>query len=293
MKIKHFLQLIRYKNLLMLGFVQLLFAYFLNAHSSSYNLFHLFLLIASTLFIATAGNIINDVFDVEIDRINKPKKLIVSKHISIKFAKIIYGFLNTIGLLLGFYLCYLVNQLNYLWIFVGIIIALYYYSKSLKGIALLGNIIVSLLIGITVLMVYLFHFPNVAFQDKDALYSYFIVYSVLAFSINLLREILKDIEDIDGDYSQGLKTLPILIGRKRTQQVLFYLAIILFFGIILLISASKKVPLQLFSFVFIIIPLGYFMYKIKDNESNTEIPKLSTLLKIIMLFGMLSVLFLP
>jgi len=292
MKIQHFLQLIRYKNLLMLAFVQAIFWLSFNDNfSSTYDIVSFILLIQTTVLLAAAGNIINDFFDVETDRINKPNKVLVGKVISGKSTLLVYYILNLFGVVSGIVLAYIQDKIIYGLLFIIISLILYYYSKSFKKIALLGNFIISFFIALSIYFVYLFKSLHFNYSEFDNIFrNQILVYSLLAFLLNFIREIVKDIEDVDGDYSQNMKTLPILIGKKRTQTIIFYLTLIPFIAIIMLISISKHTILIIYSLVFLIIPLGYFMYKIKDSKSKNEIHKLSALLKIIMLFGILSIL---
>ncbi len=287
---KHFLQLIRFENLLMLAFVQTIFWLRFN---DDLEILSFVLLLQSTLFLAAAGNIINDFFDVEVDRINKPDKVLVGNVISGKSILSIYYVLNFFGIISGIALAYFHGKIIYGLLFLLISMILFYYSKSLKRIALLGNFIVSFLIAISIVFIYIFKSVHLDFPEKDTSFKNLILgYSLFALVLNFIREIVKDIEDIDGDYIQNMKTLPIVIGRKRTQNIVFYLTFIPFISIILLVSKMNRIPLMIYSLVFIIIPLGYFMYQIKEAKSKRQFHKLSTLLKIIMLFGMLSVIFL-
>lgn len=294
MKIQHFLQLIRYKNLLMLAFVQAIFWLSFNDNfSSTYDIVSFILLIQTTVLLAAAGNIINDFFDVETDRINKPNKVLVGKVISGKSTLLVYYILNLFGVVSGIVLAYIQDKIIYGLLFIIISLILYYYSKSFKKIALLGNFIISFFIALSIYFVYLFKSLHFNYSEFDNIFrNQILVYSLLAFLLNFIREIVKDIEDVDGDYSQNMKTLPILIGKKRTQTIIFYLTLIPFIAIIMLISISKHTILIIYSLVSLIIPLGYFMYKIKDSKSKKEIHKLSTLLKIIMLLGILSIIIL-
>jgi len=294
MKIQHFLQLIRYKNLLMLAFVQAIFWLSFNDNfSSTYDIVSFILLIQTTVLLAAAGNIINDFFDVETDRINKPNKVLVGKVISGKSTLLVYYILNLFGVVSGIVLAYIQDKIIYGLLFIIISLILYYYSKSFKKIALLGNFIISFFIALSIYFVYLFKSLHFNYSEFDNIFrNQILVYSLLAFLLNFIREIVKDIEDVNGDYSQGMKTLPILIGKKRTQIIIFYLSFIPFIAVILLISISKHTILIIYSLVSLIIPLGYFMYKIKDSKSKKEIHKLSTLLKIIMLLGILSIIIL-
>lgn len=288
---KHFLQLIRFKNLLIIVFMHLLFTYFFETYYLAISLLPNVLFLTSIILITAAGYIINDIFDVEIDKINKPNKIIISKHINPKKALYIYYSFNFVGLLLGIYVSLLIGKITYSFIFIGTILLLYYYSKKIKKIAIIGNLIISFLIALNIFLIYIFDFSTINMQNNSFKLTSFLAYALIAFIFNFIREILKDIEDIKGDYNQNLKTLPILIGKKRTQTILFYLSLLLLLIIMFLISFLKNNALQIYSLVFIIIPLSYFIYKVKEIKTKKEIHKFSSILKFIMLFGLFTIIF--
>ena len=257
---------------------------------SSFNFIKLFLLIQTTVLLAAAGNIINDYFDVETDKINKPNKVLIGKVISGKNSLLLYLILNFFGLVSGLTLAFINNKIIYGLLFIVISALLYLYSKDLKKTALLGNLIVSIFIGLSIYIILIFHpFDNVFFSNIKGIRAYIIIYSLFAFMINFIREMVKDIEDINGDYSQNMKTLPIIIGRKRTQNIIFYLSSIPLLSSIVFISFLENILIGIYFTLFIIIPLGYFMYQIKEAKHTKTFHKLSTLLKIIMLLGILSI----
>ena len=284
-KLKHFFQLIRINNLLILAFVQILFWLVFNTNHTKF--IALILLIQATVFLAASGNIINDFFDVEADKINKPHKVLINKYISKKTALSLYFVLTLFGILSGLILSYLQHKIWYGLLFIVISILLFLYSKSLKKIALLGNFIVSALTSASILLVYVFLMDT----TKNHLKIIFLSYALFAFLLNFIREITKDIEDIDGDYKQNRQTLPILIGKVRTKNVVFYFTFIPFILVILFTSSLQNYYLLVYAIVFIVLPLGYFMYQIKEVKTKKKLHQLSVLLKIIMLFGILSAVF--
>jgi len=289
MKVKYFLQLIRYKNLLMLFLVQFLFANAGNFHSfSSFHFFNFILLAQATIFIAAAGNVINDYFDIVTDKINKPNKVLVGNRISKKAALFLYSTLNILGIVSGIVLAYINHKPVYSVLFLLITLLLYYYSKTLKKIALVGNVIVSIFISLSIILVLLF--PSI--NNNLPKYNHIItVYAIFAFILNFIRELLKDVEDINGDYNQKMKTLPIIIGKKRTLNILFYLNFIPFILSILIASILKNNLIITYILLFITLPLAYFIYKIKETKNKKQLSILSALLKLIMILGMLSILF--
>jgi 4-hydroxybenzoate polyprenyltransferase len=220
----HFFRLIRFANLLVIVLTMCVIQLFLrNAHVFENTNF--VLLIISTVLIAAAGNIINDYFDVKADRINKPKRLIIGKYIKRRWAMVLHWSFNTVGMLIALYIGY---KLQNIWVpliaFLSINL-LWFYSAYYKRKPLIGNIIVALLIGVLPIYVLLFNLPieNYILSDQsNIIYSrYFIdvviLVSLLAFLLNLIREVVKDIQDVRGDVRLGAQTLPIKYGIKKTK----------------------------------------------------------------------------
>lgn len=291
--------LIRWKNLLMIALVQVLIKY---ALFEPFNIditldgFGFSLLVISTLCIAAAGNIINDIYDIDTDLINKPNKVIISKSISEPKAFNLFLLLTILGVCIGFYLSNLINKTGFSAIFIFSSALLYVYSTSLKQTILIGNIIVSVLIAMSIIIVGLFDLlPAITPENQHTQLTMFKIllnYALFAFMINLMREIIKDIEDIKGDTKAVMRTLPIVTGKNRTTKVLFGLSFIP------LIAVVYYVVTYLFNYqiavgyflLFIIAPLLYFTIKIFSAKTTKELHHLSNVLKLIMLFGVLSLL---
>lgn len=184
------LNLIRYKNLLMLAFMQLIFRYgFLKLQNIDLALadWQYGLLVLSTVLIAAGGYVINDIFDQETDRINKSDKVIVGKSISEAKAYNLYAFLNISGVAIGFYLSNVIMRPNFAALFVLIAATLYIYATSLKQMLLLGNIIVALLLSLSVIFIGIFDiFPATDATNQKVMASLFSIlldYSIFALSL--------------------------------------------------------------------------------------------------------------
>lgn len=294
-----FLNLIRWKNLLIIAVVQLLIKYALLEPfgiNTSLNALGISLLILSTICIAAAGNIINDIYDIETDFINKPHKLIVGKAISEKKAFNLFIVFNILGVSLGFYVSNLVDKSAFFSLFVIISALLYVYASFLKRTLLIGNIIISLLVASSILIVGIFELlPDITPDNRHLQLTFFKIifdYAFFAFMINLLREIVKDIEDIDGDYKANMNTLPIAIGRIRAKNILFALSFIPTLIIsYYVINSLYKHDIAVGYFLLLIIgPLIYISIKIFNAEIKKDYHHISTMLKIVMVFGMLSLL---
>ncbi len=293
------LKLIRYKNLFLIILTQVLIKYALFASfgvSITLSLFEFILLVLATLCIAAAGNVINDVYDVETDLVNKPHKVIVGKSISEKTALNLFIILNVIGVGIGFYLSNRIGHSGFAALFIIISVLLYIYATYLKQTVLIGNIIVSVLVAMSIIIVGLFDLlPAITPQNQQtqlAIFKIVFNYAVFAFMINLLREIIKDIEDVDGDSKVEIKTLPIVIGKKRAIILVFILSLIPLFAVTYYVVTYlyKQQIAVVYFLVFIIAPQLYFTIKSISAKSNRELHQLSNILKGVMLFGVLSLL---
>ncbi len=291
-----YFKLVRWKNLLLIVFVffVLKFSFFSTLQiQTKLSIVDFLLLLLSVLAITAAGYIINDIFDVKTDLINKPTKVIVSQKISLETAKKWYKTTNTVGIVLGIALCIKISKPTHSFIFIGISLLLYYYSKKIKTTPFIGNFLVSLLIAFSVLIFPLFEIELIAKNNIQNLATQIIwMLFFFAFSLNLIREIVKDIEDVNGDYSLKMNTLPILLGSLRTRSLVLFLCIVpigLLLFIILKYSSIYKFTV-LYLLLFVLMPLLYFTVKLRSAKKKTEFHKLSLLLKIIMLLGINSLL---
>ncbi|MFB9080377.1 geranylgeranylglycerol-phosphate geranylgeranyltransferase [Flavobacterium procerum] len=296
-----YLKLIRYKNLLMLAFMQLIFHYaFLKQQNIPLALtdWQYALLVLSTVLIAAAGYVINNIYDVATDTINKPKDVVIGKGISETAAYNIYIGLNITGVAIGFILSNIIMKPSFASLFILIASLLYFYSTTLKQIMILGNFVVAALLAVSVLIIGVFDlFPVTTAENQAQMASYFSIltdYALFAFMINFIREIVKDIEDVNGDYNQGMNTLPIAIGINRTAKIALGLAVIPFVLLALYINTyffqNKLFITTIYAFALILAPLLYFIMKIFTAKSQKDFNHLSTVLKLILFFGILSIL---
>lgn len=253
------------------------------------------MLVVATICIAAAGNIINDIYDVAIDKINKPKKLIIGNKISERTANILYIGLTSIGVLLGFYLSNRIGKPGFSALFIVFSALLYLYSSYLKGMLLVGNILVSILVGMSLIVVALYDLlPAINTENLSLQKSVFKIvlnYAFFAFFINLIREIVKDLQDINGDKKGGMNTLPIAIGRKRTVNIVLFLGVVAVLGVVLYMYEElyDKQIIMLYFLFGIVAPLLFFCVKAYDAETDKHYTFLSKLLKIVMFMGICSI----
>ena len=255
------------------------------------------LLVLATVCIAAGGYIINNIFDVETDTQNNPKNVVVGKFISETNAYNLYIGFTVIGVAIGFYLSNIINKPSFASIFIIIATTLYFYATSLKQSLLIGNFIVALLLSFSVIIIGIFFFffiTNIENQSiMGLLFRILLDYAIFAFVINFIREIVKDLQDYEGDLSQGMNTLPIAFGVNRTSKLVFGLSFIPIICIVYYINtnlfASGLVYATLYGLVFILAPLLYFSIKMWSAVSTKDFHHLSTVLKWILFFGILSI----
>ena len=273
-----FLRLIRVQNLLIVVLTQFMARLFLVSPDteSRWHLLidpSLWLLSLSTVCIAAAGYIINDYFDVKIDLVNKPDRVIIGRYFKRRVAMGVHQILNVIGCLIGLYLSK--------WVFLADVLAaslLWYYSAQFKKQPLVGNVVISLLTALSLLILAVYYRQNA---------NMVLIYALFSFGISLIREIIKDMQDIRGDARFGCRTLPIVWGLRRTKYLL-YVLIGLFVGSLFLIAGSLHNDRLTLIFLALLLPIGWLVYRLILADTRRAFGYLSNLCKVIILLGILS-----
>jgi 4-hydroxybenzoate polyprenyltransferase len=266
------LKLTRFGNLLIIAFAQYFTAgCLIGIHTL--NDIKLFFLTTSTVLIAAAGYIINDYYDVKIDYINKPERVIIGKTIPRRYAILFHVVLSTTGILAGTLASWKIGVVNVMSVFL-----LWLYSNSLKRLAFIGNFTVALLTGLSILLVdFLYHAEN----------PLIIVYASFAFFMTLIREIIKDMEDLKGDHTFGCKTLPIVFGLRKTKYII-YVILAMFISIVLILNRVYSVLPFGYYLLFLFIPLLLLLIWLIKADMKKDFSRLSSFCKAIMLLGILS-----
>lgn len=226
---------------------------------------------------AAAGNIINDIFDIETDKISHPNRVLVKGFISRREAWALYFSLNIVSVIIALYL-----SLTLFIVVLSAIFLLYIYSVSLKRLPLIGNITISFTTGLA------FIYGGLAADNPVGA----VIPAVFAFLINLIRELVKDIQDIDGDSKQNFKTFPIKQGIGNTKNLILFVTILL----ILLTCypfIAKLYMIEYFLIVMIFVNpiLVLSMKMLFDKNKELRLNHISNLLKLNMIIGLIAIWF--
>jgi len=275
-----------------------------------------FLVCLSTVMIGAAGYIINDYFDLRIDRVNRPERIIVGKFIKRRVVMGAHIVINSLAILIALYLAYIMKDFKLVLIQLLTAGALWYYSLSFKKQVLTGNVVIAILAA---LVPFLAGFYEMKLQNMNAeetvnslmftmevgtayddvfssvmsnfyrIWMLILAFSFFAFLSTMIREIIKDIEDYEGDKKYMSNTLPVMYGIKRAKWVAYGF-------IVILVAAVAYVQSQLFlayndmiSLLYLLfavqMPTLYVFYKLTQAKEKKDFSTLSMNVKLVMLGG--------
>lgn len=303
---KKYLQLIRWQNLLLVALSMFFTIRFviqpilgIPVFDHGLQVIGFVLLLTAVLLITAGGNIINDIYDVNSDSINKPGKNIVDSIISEKTAYRLYGLITIGGILAGVVVSFMIGKINFGFIFAIVAGLLYFYSQKYSCIPFLGNVVVSVLVSLSFGIVWVFYFYSLSlepdvFVNVQGMFSvatiYIFIYMIFAFVINLMREVVKDIEDYNGDDRFGCRTLPVAYGISLSKVIAIVISIICVVACIFLqmywISGGNYFIGSYFSIIDLLLIM--IIIKLFNASESVDYKKISLLIKILMIAGILS-----
>lgn len=306
-KIIAFLRLARWPNLVFFALTQWMFIFCIvtpifnsshvepNIHGNL-----VWLLILSYVLVAAGGYIINDYFDLNIDQINKPNKVMIDTFIGRRWAIFFHSIFNLASISIGIYIDFkthirFLGIANFIYGFL-----LFVYSLSLKKKLLIGNILIAILLAWVIVVISLceinqFYFSATLRQiNTQKLLRYTILYAGFAFIVNLIREVVKDMEDVEGDRQYGCNTMPIAWGINATKVFVAVWLTVLIAILSLLqlyVFQLKWYYFSLYSIILIIIPLILMFKKLFSANKPEDYHRISTIIKVVMFTGILSMFF--
>lgn len=293
-----FLKLVRLPNLFFMALTQVLFQICIyyplyKGAIPSGDLTRFILLVFASLFIAAAGYVINDYFDINIDEVNKPKRMVVDKVIHRRWAIAWHFMLSGAGIILTILALPFLQKWYLVLANIICVALLWLYSTNFKKSLLTGNIVISLLTAWTILIIF---FSKVDLRDAfNSVHSRFFrlafLYAGFAFIISLIREAIKDMEDMPGDQKYACRTMPIVWGVNATKVyvavwLVVLIAILLILQVYVLqfkwwLAVAYSVPAVIF-------PLFVLLFRLKNSHTTGQYSKLSKLAKLVMFTGILS-----
>lgn len=302
-----FLNLIRYKNLLIIALLQVLLRYGLIlpilAHYQiepvlSATLFAV--LVFSTVMLAASGYVINDYFDVRIDRVNRPDRVVVGNTISRRLVLLLHVLFTLAGVFAGLFIAFVFRKESYALMYIALPVLLWYYSTLFKKQMLVGNIIIALMTALVPYVVVSVEFAalinrfgyDITNGDAcSAAWFWTTGFAFFAFITNLVREIIKDMEDVKGDRLGGCRTLPIemgIVNSKIVVNVLLGFMLMVIWSVYFYIPQIKQIPMVLPYLVGLLsIPVVVLMVKVHLARRTSSFHQAGTLSKFVMLFGIL------
>ena len=305
------LRLVRYKNLLIVAATMLLVRYFIMEpilHSFGFELqlglLSFAMLVMATVCITAAGYVINDYFDTRTDLVNRPQTVVVGKSVSRRMAIAIHMVLSALGIFLGLLVAIKIGRPIFSLLFVLATGVLWFYSTTYKRQLIIGNLVVATLTGLVPLIPLIFEYPLFdIYWDVIALYHinlYKMVYwvggyALFAFLLTFVREIVKDIEDFEGDTVYGRNTIPVHFGIKASKIIASSLLMITLIVLIFLFASYMRfLPSGKFDYytfiyfvLFILVPIFVLFVMLLLAQNKDDYHKASRMNKFIMLFGLL------
>lgn len=295
-----YLNLVRYKNLLIVVLTMLVVRYAIVALYMPLQLSFVgfCLLLAATVCITAAGYVINDYIDIDADKMNRPDKVIIDNGVSRKNAMVLYWVLTLFGCLCGGFVSYGIGRVNFTFIFLFISGILWFYSTTFSKEPILGNVVVAILVACVPLIEVLYETIPLLAMPIDALmqmnvklndiYVWSLGYTIFALLLTLQREMVKDIEDVEGDRTYGRNTLPIAWGIRTAQ---WSTGVVMVLTIILLVVVQIYKLNDVYSLIFInvgvVLPLLYSLIKLCKADEMSDYTQISTVLKLVMMMGLL------
>lgn len=285
-----FAKLIRIENLLLMALVLYVSNYYIYVkEGNALPTFYLIILTISTIFIAAGGYVINDYFDLKIDKINKPNELILEKTIHRKAGILWHLVFSITGLLGGIYLAYKTGHLSLSVIQILSIILLLLYSNILKKILILGNLTIALLAGLLPVLPYIYAkllYPQISIITTNALLSL----SAFAFFTTLIRELIKDIQDMEGDTVGKRKTIPIVWGFLASKIIAFFLLLLLIIFLLpflIYYYFQYQYTAVVYNLTLLIFPVILTIFLLIKYQEPKKFYILSAIMKGIMLAGII------
>lgn len=301
-----FFRLIRWPNLFFIALTQGLF-YFCVFNSLTSFRFGIeqhalfYWLVAASVLIAAAGYIINDYFDMQIDAVNKPGRVLIDKVVKRRWAIMWHWLMSGTAILISIYISYktgnwLIAFANFLCVFILVL-----YSSTLKKKILSGNIVIAALTAWVIIVIYIFCLSATNLSSFETgewnirkFFKYMVLYSGFAFIVSLIREVVKDLEDMEGDSRYGCRTMPIAWGVPASKVFVAVWLVVCIASLIIVLLYAWQLGwwyIVFYSVLMVVLPLLLILRNLYQANTASAYHQLSSITKFVMLAGILSMLF--
>ncbi len=293
-----FLKLFRYQNLLIIILLFYFVRYFIICPrylTMQFDNLSFVLFVLGYILIVAGGYAINDYYDIGIDEINKPDKTILRKELPLSYGQLSYFITTIFGFIISIWAIMRINAPKLIFVLIIITLLFWFYSTKYKREFVSGNIAISILAAAGVMLPWLYELfasiYNLVIPTNQLQITIIVsIYSGFAFLLTLIREILKDIADIEGDKEFACTTMPIKLGIAKTKNILYVLSAVLIIGLISILYCLYRFQ-YMYLFVFTVVLsifLLYFFFLLYKSKELSDYKKLSDMLKLIFLAGILS-----
>jgi 4-hydroxybenzoate polyprenyltransferase len=303
--IKSILLLSRPINLIIIGFTMCIVRWFVllnvlkakDIHSLPLNDLQFCVLVLASVLIAAAGNIINDYFDQRADKINKPQKVIIGKSVNRKVAILIHQSMNAAALGLVLWVSIKIGFLMLMILPLLIALLLWSYSPLFKKKPLVGNLLVAFCtaaVPIFAVLTDLHLLKRSPIGERlpgefinQSIWPLILAIAAFAFVLTMIREAVKDVQDEPGDRSEHYQTLPIIWGLKRTKRYVMSWMLVFLCMVVVLIVQSTVIIDQWMILGLLVLPMLIAFYFVVKAKSTMDFGKVSLLIKIVMMCGLI------
>jgi len=300
-----YFRLFRVVNLLIIALIMYLMRFFLFEPSfeidkimNPFSELQYAMLVMTYVLISAGGYALNDYYDIGMDEINRPGKTVLRNKLPLRAGMTWFIIMTTAGIILGSILAYQMKSFS-MYFFPVFIAGLYwFYSTKYKRELLSGNIVVSVLAAISIVLVFLYYVLSFNSTGQIPITSFpylkkaVLIYASFAFLITFIREIVKDVVDVKGDTEFDCTNIPIKYGKKETKMILQILSFIFLAALLYFVYLTWKMDKTylMYYVVVILIPMFiYFIFQLRKAKENNDYRALSTILKIYMVAGILSI----
>lgn len=260
-------------------------------------IYQVLLLVLSTVLIAAGGYVINDFYDLPIDLVNKPEKVIVGEKISDDAAFNYFSALTGLGVVISVIVAFMLGNFRLALLPIFIASLLWFYAQIFKRQFFIGNVIVSFATAAVMLLLIAYEFVWENYADFIPYHEVILfakIYMAFAFITSLLRELVKDMQDRKGDGEFGASTIPIKLGLQPAKIWAYVYLLLLIVGVgylqkYLFIAGWKW--LAIYGIVLIQIPALIAGWKMWFAQTNKEFGVVSNWVKVVMLFGIVTMIF--